>query len=84
MTGLGGLYGDVGRFKIADLTDHDDVRVLPQKCLKCHGERHPRALIHADLIDAGQGDLGRVLGRGNVDTRFVQYVQAGIERHGFA
>jgi hypothetical protein len=31
MAGLGGLDGDLGGFQIADLADHDDVRILAQE-----------------------------------------------------
>ncbi len=41
VAGEGGLDGDAARLEVADLTDHDDVRVLPQERLQRRRERHP-------------------------------------------
>jgi hypothetical protein len=36
--GLGRLDGDVGRFQVANLADHDDVRILAEEGLQRHRE----------------------------------------------
>ncbi len=84
MTGLRGLDSDIGRLQIADLTNHDDVRILPQEGAQRHGEAETGALVDVDLVDARQIDFGRVLGRGDVDAGFVEEVQEGVERDGLS
>ena len=61
MAGLRGLHGDVGGLGVADFADHDHVRVLTHERPQRDGESEPGLVAHADLIDAGQLDLGRDL-----------------------
>jgi hypothetical protein len=53
VTGQRGLDGNLGGFKVSNLTDHDDVRVLT-------------VFVHLHLIDAHQVELDRILGRADV------------------
>ena len=47
--------------QVADLADHDDVRILPQDRAQHAGERQADLRLHLDLVDAGQLVLDRVL-----------------------
>ena len=49
-----GADGDVRRLAIADLADHDDVRVLPQNVPQAVGEAQPDLGFHVDLRNARQ------------------------------
>ena len=68
------LDRNIGSFKVANFTDHDDVGVLPQKRLQCHGKRHSGTLIHAHLINTRQSDFSGVFSRCNVDARGVENI----------
>ncbi|MNQ96372.1 hypothetical protein D3C85_1119740 [compost metagenome] len=84
MPGLRRLDGDRGGFQVADLADHDHVRVLAQEGAQRLGEVHALLGVDVDLVDAFQVDLHRVFGGGDVDVRGVEDVQAGIQRHRLA
>jgi hypothetical protein len=62
VAGLGGLDGDVGGFQVADLADHDDVRILAQEGLERGREGEAGLVVDVDLVDAGQVDFRRVFG----------------------
>jgi len=72
MAGQAGLDGDLRRLGIADLADHDDVRVLPQDGAQGLGEAEVDAGIDLDLADAGEVVFDRVLDRHDV-------LPAGVE-----
>ena len=84
MAGLGGFNGDVGGFQIANLAHHDDVRILAQKRLQRGSKGESLLVVYVDLVDAGQVNLGRVFGGGNIHAVGIEDVQAGIKRYGFA
>ena len=79
---LCGLDRDLRGFQVADLTDHDHVRILAQECFqrRCEGQADLR--VHVDLVDAGQVDLRRVFRGRNVPVLGIEDVQAGVQRHG--
>ena len=79
MPGLRRLDGDLGRLQVANLADHDHVRVLAQEGAQRLGEVHALARIDVDLVDAFQVDLHRVFGSGDVDVGGVEDVQAGVQ-----
>jgi hypothetical protein len=80
VAGLRGLHRDLGGLEVADLADHDDVRVLPQERPQRGGEGQAGLLVDVDLVDPGHLDFRRVLGGRDVDARLVQQVEAGVER----
>ena len=84
VAGLRRLDGNFGGFEISDLSHHHHVRVLPQKGAQGAGEGEPRLGIDLHLIDAGQVDLHRIFGGGDVDLCGVENIEAGIERDCFA
>ena len=68
------LDGDLGGLEVADLADEDDVRVLPEEGAERGREVQADRVLHLHLVDAGQVELDRVLGRhdvrvGGVDPR---------------
>ncbi len=84
MAGLCRLDRDFGGFQVADLTHHDDVRVLTQEGAQRLGKIETLLGVHVDLVDAFQVDFDRVLGGGDVALHGIEDVQAGIQRYGFA
>ena len=58
--------------------------ILTQKCLQRLRERHAGTFVHLHLIDPGEVDFNRVLGRRNIDFDLVQDVDPRIQRHRFA
>jgi hypothetical protein len=58
VAGLRRLDGDVGGLQVADLADHDDVRILPQERLQRGRKGQAGLVVDVDLVDAGQVDLG--------------------------
>ncbi len=84
VAGLRRLDGDLGGLEVADLADHDDVGVLAQEGAQRRGEGQAHLVVDVDLVDAGQVDFRRILGRGDVAILGVEDVEAGVERHGLA
>ena len=50
MSGERGANGDVGRLLVANLTDHDDVRILADNVANTGGKREPDLGVHVDLV----------------------------------
>ena len=84
MAGQRCLYGNLRSFQIADFTDHDDVRILPQNRAQCFGKRHVYARIDLGLSDPGQFVFDRVFDRQDVGAAFIQPRQCGIQGGGLA
>ncbi len=83
VAGLGGLDGDLGGLEVPDLADHDDIGVLAQERPQRAGEREPHLRIDVHLVDAGEVDLGRVFGGGDIAIFRVENVQCCVERYRF-
>ncbi|MDR8938901.1 hypothetical protein FEP65_05820 [Burkholderia multivorans] len=84
MAGLRGLDGDVGRFGIADLADHDDVRILPQQRAQRGREREAGFFRDADLVDAVELDFGRIFDRADVVGIAIEHLQRAVQRQRLA
>ena len=84
VAGQAGLDGDAGGFIVADLTDHDDVRVLPKDRAQRLGERQIDLRVHLRLPNAGQFVLHRVLDGQHVGGSGVHAAQAGVKRRRLA
>ena len=81
VAGQGRLDRDLGGLEVSDLTDHDDVRILPQEGAQGGREVEPDLLVHLDLVDAGQVEFDRVLGGDDVDLRaLLSSVRARVQR----
>ena len=55
VAGERGLDRDLGGLEVANLADHDDVRVLPQERAQRGREVEPDVLVHLHLVDARAG-----------------------------
>ena len=78
------LHGDLGGLGIADLADHDDVRVLAEDGAEPVGEGEIDLRVDLDLAHPLQLVLDRVLDGDDVLLRRVDLVQRGIEGGGLA
>ena len=84
MAGERGLHRDLRGLQIADLADHDDVRVLPQDGAQGPGEAQVDARIGLGLADAVEVVLDRILHRHDVERPGVEPGERRIQRGGFA
>ena len=84
MSGERCLHGNLRRLQVARLTDHDPVRVLPQKCAQDAGKRQADTVIDRDLDDPFQVILDRFLGGEQFGIDGVDLAQTRIKRGGFA
>ena len=62
---------DVGGFKIADLADHDHIRILPHDVTQSRGERQTDLRIDMDLIDAVHLVLDRIFNGDDLAIRDI-------------
>ena len=69
VAGERGLDRDLGGLEVADLADHDDVRVLPQERAQRGREVQADLVVHLHLVDAVQVVLDRILGGADVRRR---------------
>ena len=74
VAGESGFHGDFRRFGIANFTDHDDVRILPQNRTQRVGKRKANILFHRHLIDPRDLEFNRILDRHDVIHRIIQLV----------
>ena len=81
--GQRGADADPGRLVVADLADHDDVRILAKHRAEALAEAH---LSRGDLglVDARDAMLDRVLDRHDILHRRVDPLEAVIQRRGLA
>ena len=56
-----GLNCDAARFRIADLADHDHVRILPEQRSEQRRKGAPDTLVYLKLVDTGQIVLNGIL-----------------------
>ena len=70
------LDRDLRRLEVADLADHEDVRVLPEEGAQRHREVEPDLVVHLHLVDAVQVVLDRILGGADVVRDLVELARA--------
>ena len=80
MPGDRGAEGDLGRLEVPDLSDHHDVRILPEHCAKDRGEGLLALLVHLDLVHAGDLVFDRVLDGHDVHAARFQPAEGRIQR----
>ena len=83
MTGDGGLDGGAGGVAVANLADHDDVRVKTEDGAETFGEGATSGGVDGDLGDAGDAVFNRILKGDNFAVGGVEGVDDGIEGGGF-
>ena len=80
-----GLDRRVQRLGVADLADHDHVRVVPEYGSECLGEIHLVGIVHLGLEDAGNLVLDGVLHRKDIErTKIQQELDRRVEGRGLA
>ncbi len=83
MAGQGRLDRDLGGLEVPDLTDHDDIGILPQKGTQCSGKVEADIFVHLHLVDTGKVEFHRIFGGGDILGHLVQFSQGGIQRNRF-
>ena len=76
--------GDLRRFQIADLADHDDVRVLAQDRPQALRVGQPGFGMNLRLADQRERVLHRIFHGHDVDVFLVQALEQGVERRGLS
>jgi hypothetical protein len=82
--GEGRLHGDLRRLEVADLADHDHVRVLADDRAQRVGEAEVDLRADLDLVDAGHLVLDRVLDGEDLHVGLVQPVEGRVQGGGLA
>src|SRR5215213_4757015 len=80
VAGKRGFDGNFSRFKVADLADKNDIRVLAQERSESSREVQSDLLLHLHLIDAGKVELDRVFRGHDVRLLLVQRLESRVER----
>src|SRR3989475_472193 len=78
------LDGDLRRLQVADLADHDHVRVLAEEAAQAVRERQFDLRVHRGLRDSLQLVLDRILDGHDVEVGPVDLAQRRVERGGLA
>ena len=84
VAGEGALHRDVRGLGVADLADHDHVRVLAHERTQGGGKVQSDRRLHLGLVDALDFVLDRVLDRENLARGLVEDREHGRERRGLA
>ena len=78
-------YGDLGGFLIADLTDHEHLRVLAQQVPGGLGEIQSARFVHLSLHNARDDLLGRIFGGDDVPSPALgELAKTRVNGGGFA
>ena len=78
------LHGDLRRFLIANFTDEDHVRVMPQNRAQSAREGQPRLLGNLNLVDALELILDRVFDGDDLAHGVVDLRERAVERRRLA
>ena len=73
-----------GGFQVADLADHDDVRILAQDIAQDGGEGDVDQRLHRDLVKLLMHHLHRIFDGDDIFFRRGDFLQGGIEGGRFA
>ena len=84
MAGQRRLDRDLGRLRVANLADHDHVRVLAHDVAQAAREGEADLGLDGDLVDALELILDRILDRDDLLVRAVDPVERGVERRRLA
>jgi hypothetical protein len=80
VAGQCGAAGDFGGFQVADLADHDDVRILAQHRAESAGVGAAGAVVDVDLVDALDIHLDGILDGDDVHLVRVEVREGRVER----
>ena len=78
------LHGDLRGLQVADLTNHDHVRILSHDRAQSIREREIDLRFDLNLVDARHLVFDRILYRQDFHVRLVESRERGIERGGFS
>ena len=78
-----GLYSNLRSFKIANLADHDHIRVLPKNGAQGFRKTHVNTRIDLRLPDTEQLIFNWVLDRQHIGGGRVELAERGIQRGSF-
>ena len=84
VTGECRLDRHLGGFEIADLADHDDVRVLPHQCPHAFGKAQVNGLMNLHLVEGRLDHLDRVFDGAHIHLGRGQLLERRIQRRGLA
>ena len=84
VSGQCSLHGNGGGFRIPDLADHDDIRILAQNRAQTAGKGHAGLAVELDLANFFDTVLHRVFHRDDIDVRLVDLFQYRIQAGAFA
>lgn len=80
MSGERCLCGNRGGFKVADLSDHDDIRILPDQGSQSCLEGVSVLFIHLTLYDSRHLIFDRVLKGDDLLVRSIEGAEHAVER----
>ena len=78
------LHGDLGRFGVTNLTDHDDVGVLAHDRAQPVGEGQADLRFDVNLIDAAELIFHRIFDGNDFFPRIVDFLQCAVKRRRLA
>ena len=78
------MHGDFGGLVVADFSDENDVRVVPQDRSQSGGERDADVGVDRDLDDAVDVVFDRIFGRDDLGFDVVEFIQRRVERRRLA
>ena len=78
VSGEGALYRHLRRLEIADLADHDHVRIVTENMPQRAREGESGRVVHLNLIDPGQPILDRILDGDDVDAAASHLLQSRV------
>ena len=84
MPGQRSLDGHFRGFQIADLADHDDVRILPHQRPHAVGEAEVDVVLYLHLVERRLDHFDRVLDGAHIDLGRRQLLQRRIQRRRLA
>ncbi len=83
MAGKRGLHCHLGGFQVADLTHHDNVRVLPHQAADTGGKVQPDFVVHLRLVKPLFHHFDRVFNSTDIDFVSGDLPQRRIKGGGF-
>ncbi len=73
MTSQRSFNPDLSSFKIPDLANHNNIRILAQKSPQSSRKIQTNFLVHLNLINSGKVKLNRIFSRRNVLCCPIQF-----------
>ena len=84
MPGQGGLDRNIKGFRIPDLADKDNVRVLTQNGTQCRRERQTEFRAYVDLVKPLDLEFHRIFHGHNIASRGIDIFEDRIQGRGLS